>query len=360
VTPPKRHRLPLLDGLRGVAAIMVMLHHRSGLYGAAWPLPRAYLAVDFFFMLSGLVLTPAFEPRLRTGLSPERFLMRRIIRLWPVLAAGVVIGGLHAMVHQGRMGGWPLAATLAGLLMLPLPQGPGGLYRLDGPQWSIAFELLANWLHARLLVRLKDGAVLGLALLSGAVMLWQIAHFGSAAQGDTTGNWWGGFARVTYAYALGVWMGRRMMTAQTSPTPQPLWWVAALPLPLVLGLIPLAPIGKVWGDGLAVFALLPAALWWAARASIPAGAARLCGWLGALSYPLYALHAPLLVMLAEQAHGLPQTLVAPWRACALTAVLALSILMASMLMAQGIGRRGQSTGGPAPNARSAALRSPAS
>jgi peptidoglycan/LPS O-acetylase OafA/YrhL len=50
-------RLSLLDGLRAIAAVAVMVHHESGIYGTPWPLPRAYLAVDFFFMLSGLVIT---------------------------------------------------------------------------------------------------------------------------------------------------------------------------------------------------------------------------------------------------------------------------------------------------------------
>ncbi|WP_206237856.1 acyltransferase family protein [Novosphingobium terrae] len=331
MTPPKGHRLPLLDGLRGVAAIMVMLHHEGPLHGTVWPLPRAYLAVDFFFMLSGLVLTPAFEPRLRKDLSPTRFLIQRFARLWPVLAVGVLIGGAAALLRGGEHL-WPLI-LLASLLLLPWPRSVGGLYRLDGPQWSIGYELLANALHAGLLVRLSDRAVLGFALITAAIMAWQIAHFGEAAMGDTTANWWGGFARVAWAYALGVWLGRRL---KATPAIGRWWLLAALPLPLTLGLLPFLPLARDWGDGLAVFVLLPMALWLGARVALPAMAARCCGWLGALSYPLYAIHGPLLVIGAHLTRQLPEAAQPLARIAVLLAILLLAQALALSPLARGL------------------------
>jgi peptidoglycan/LPS O-acetylase OafA/YrhL len=320
----RTHRLPLLDGLRGVAAIMVMLHHEAPLYGTPWPLPRAYLAVDFFFMLSGLVLTPAFEPRLRAGLSPARFLLQRIARLWPVLAVGVVIGGIAALLRGGEQT-WPML-LLASLLLIPWPKSVGGLYRLDGPQWSISYELLANALHASLLVRLSERAVLGFALVAGAFMAWQIAHFGKAAMGDSTANWWGGFARLGWAYALGVWMARRLALCAPQPATRG-WMLIALLLPLTLALLPALPLGRGWGDALAVFLLLPLALWLGARAALPPLAARCCAWLGALSYPLYAIHGPLLLIGAHLARHLP----AETRPLTRAAIMLIALLLAQML-----------------------------
>jgi peptidoglycan/LPS O-acetylase OafA/YrhL len=314
-------RLPLLDALRGIAALAVMLHHESGLYGTHWPLPRAYLAVDFFFMLSGLVLTPVMEPRLRAGLGAERFVVQRLRRLWPVLAVGVSVGGLHALL-LGRADAALL--LLGGLMLVPMLKGAGGIYRLDGPQWSVSFELIANYAHARLLARLSDRQVLGVTLAMGATLAGLIGHVGSVAMGDVVANWWGGFARVGFNYALGVWMGRRL--AASAPMRGGL--LALLPVPLVLGLMPLVPLPVAWGDGLAVFLLLPGALWWAAHATCPAPAERAARWLGELSYPLYALHVPLLVIGAGLIHHAPPALWPELRAGAMVAVLACAAALA--------------------------------
>lgn len=328
------HRLPLLDGLRGIAAIMVMLHHESRAYGTTWPLPRAYLAVDFFFMLSGLVLTPALEPRLHTGLSPETFLRQRIRRLWPMLAVGALIGGIAFMPRSAA--DWRVFAPtlLASLLLLPWPDKTGGLYPLNFPQWSIAFELVANYVHARVLARLNDRALLGVTLLLGGLMALQTVHFGSALMGDTTRTWWGGLARVGYAYALGVWLGRRMMKGHGPMITGHWWLLVALPVPLVLGLIPFLSPDPLWSDALAVFVLLPAALWLAAHGSMPARALRWCKWLGALSYPLYAIHAPLLLMFANLTKHLPADLRLWGRMGALLAVLALATALAHSRLAR--------------------------
>lgn len=331
MTVPRHHRLPLLDGLRGVAALLVMLHHEPRLYGSAGLFPRAYLAVDFFFMLSGLVLTPATEPRLRAGLSPERFLLQRIARLWPVLALGMLIGGWRALLHDGAGAMLPL---LCSLLLIPLLTGVGAIYRLDGPQWSISFELIANYAHARLLWRLNNRLLLTFVLVMGAVLAGLIAHFDTLGFGDITTNWWGGFARVGFAYALGVWMAR-MMQAGHGARLSASWWLAALPLIFVLTLVPLLPLGQAAGDALAVFVLLPPALWLAAHARVPAGVARLCTGLGALSYPLYALHVPLLVMGGHIAMGAPMAERLPIRLATMATVLILSALVAASPLARG-------------------------
>jgi peptidoglycan/LPS O-acetylase OafA/YrhL len=256
-------------------------------------------------MLSGLVLTPVFEPRFRAGLSAGRFIVQRIIRLWPVLAVGIVIGAAH---------GWAQGAPqttlllLTGLALIPMFTQAGAIYRLDGPQWSVGFELVANYAHVRLLARLSDRAVLGVALALGVVLAGLIAHFGTLGFGDITANWWGGFARVGFAYALGVWMGRMMIAGRGNGLSVP-WWLAGLPLVAVLTLLPFVPLGRGLGDGLAVFGVLPVALWLAAHARVPVGAGaragKVCAWLGALSYPIYTLHVPMLGIARQIAMGSP-------------------------------------------------------
>src|ERR1700761_6004380 len=86
--PDKPHAYPALDGLRGVAAIAVMLHHFRPLT-APWLFAHGYLAVDLFFLLSGFVIAHAYDARFRKGLGVPAFLVIRLIRLWPMIAFGV-------------------------------------------------------------------------------------------------------------------------------------------------------------------------------------------------------------------------------------------------------------------------------
>jgi peptidoglycan/LPS O-acetylase OafA/YrhL len=80
-----RHQFVLLDGLRGVAALAVVVTHALYFFP---PTPMAYLAVDFFFMLSGFVLAHAYGERLRQGMTAGRFMAIRLIRLYPLYALG--------------------------------------------------------------------------------------------------------------------------------------------------------------------------------------------------------------------------------------------------------------------------------
>jgi peptidoglycan/LPS O-acetylase OafA/YrhL len=84
-------RLTTLDGLRGLAALAVVLLHCSELFVLDWVPHNAYLAVDFFFLLSGYVLARGFERKLRQGWAID-FLRRRLIRLYPLVVAGSLIG----------------------------------------------------------------------------------------------------------------------------------------------------------------------------------------------------------------------------------------------------------------------------
>ena len=77
----------LLDGLRGVAALVVIWYHVFEGFAAS-PVDQrfnhGYLAVDFFFILSGFVVGYAYDDRWkRRTLSFGGFIKRRLIRLHP-------------------------------------------------------------------------------------------------------------------------------------------------------------------------------------------------------------------------------------------------------------------------------------
>lgn len=339
VVPPARKydRLALLDGLRGVAAIAVVLHHEPAYFGSRGNFPRAYLAVDFFFMLSGFVLTLAYEPRLRSGLKSADFMRQRMVRLWPVLAVGIVMGGSGALAANPSVR--PLVLLGLSLLLVPVLKGYGAIYQLDGPQWSVSFELIANYVHALWLYRLSNRALIAFAGVCALILAWQGWIWGGLASGDVVNNWWGGFARVGFSYTIGVWFGRKYQVGRGQWLVGRCWGLAALPVPVILMTAPLWPLSNFAGDCLAVFLLLPSALWIAANVSAPPIAQPMLGWLGRLSYPIYAIHVPVVMLTAAKIHGLPDTAQSLARGLALLLVVVLAQLIAISPVGTGHWRR---------------------
>ena len=98
----------LLDGLRGVAALMVIWYHIFEGYAFAGgsiieTFNHGYLAVDFFFILSGFVIGYAYDDRWGRNLTMKSFFKRRLIRLHPMVIMGAVLGAITFWMHtMGR------------------------------------------------------------------------------------------------------------------------------------------------------------------------------------------------------------------------------------------------------------------
>jgi len=282
--PAPQTQFIALAGLRGVAALVVVQWHGQSFLGGPL-IAHGYLAVDFFFLLSGWVLAHAYDRRLQKGLSGVQFMRLRLIRLYPVyllalllMYAGWSIGG-HSIVPG------PLLA----LLFLPdlLVAGSGWVI---GPAWSPAAELAANipfaFLHRGLTARVLV-ITIGLALLW---LVWWAATHGSLDLGYASGTRIGLFPRVFFAFPLGVLLYRhRAALTRWAPT----WsaWPAAILLVLGLG-IPSPSAATGWFDLLIVAFLLPAVLIFASRAQPDARTTIIATTLGTISYPLYLLHFP--------------------------------------------------------------------
>ncbi len=151
----------VLDGLRGIAASVVLLDHSIGLLllpGGSF-VPRVNLAVVFFFMLSGFVVASAYEERLKGSMSVGEFMLRRAIRLHPLLVVGAVAGaGYFALAdHRFFAGSRWMVATVAGMSGLPSVLTPFSFSRfpLNPPEWSLFFELVAYGAYAIVLTRLS-------------------------------------------------------------------------------------------------------------------------------------------------------------------------------------------------------------
>ncbi|HEX4298624.1 MAG TPA: acyltransferase [Devosia sp.] len=276
-----------LAGLRGVAALVVLQWHAQRvIFGPV--LPGGYLAVDFFFLLSGWVLAHAYDRRLADGLTVRQFMRLRLIRLYPVYLLAVLMM-LAGWALGGRLS---LPGPLLALLFLPDLLAPG-LDWVVAPAWSLAAELAANIPFAACHKGLTTRVLAATALLSAAALAWWALTAGGLDLGYLPSTRLGMFARVFYSFPLGVLLYRhRARLAGWAPR----WsaWPACGLLLLILA-IPAPPPLRGLADLATVLVLLPLALLFAANAAAGPATIRLMGALGAVSYPLYLIHMPLLL-----------------------------------------------------------------
>jgi len=240
--------------------------------------------------LSGFVLTLAAEPGMASR-SPWRFFTSRVRRLWPLVTIGTLAGALSFLPDA------PLGqlATLTGLAVLMVPQlQPGfAIFPLNAPQWSLMWELLANALHAVILHRLEQRALWAVVAAAGVGVIWSISTFGSCRMGPNAESWWMAGPRVIWAYGLGIAMARRWR--QKRPAPLTSWQIALVAPLAALVALPWLPLSEAVGDGLVTLIVMPA-LFWISTTVVPSESAGVTlQRVGAISFPLYALHLPVLV-----------------------------------------------------------------
>ncbi len=294
-----RHKYRTLDGIRGVAALMIVLRHTGDYFGGFFFI-ESYLAVDLFFVLSGFVIAEAYNKRLTGGLSSIEFMRIRLIRLYPLYMLGSVLGIIHVTGimlfgnHSDNWSAFELAtnATLA-ILMLPSPLSPL-LYPINGPSWSLLFELFSNWVYAisyPLLTTVRLLIVVAFSSIALGICVYKIGNLDA-------GFYWNdfivGIPRVLYSFGAGLLVQR---FRKNSVLHIPSWVLIALVF-VILCLDPPAQI-RPWFDIVAVTILFPAIVY-LASASEPNSvlAARCYTLLGAASYAIYVLHVPLSKLIA--------------------------------------------------------------
>ena len=297
---PAQHYLTL-DGLRGVAALAVMAMHCGPWFNPEGIFARAYLAVDFFFLLSGFVVAHAYQPRLDQGrLSRGRFVVARVVRLYPLILLGMLIAGAFLSLRwmSGRRD-LPLDmiidAFARGVALIPTltpnPVGPEEAYPLDGPLWSLFFELVVNiiyglafrWMTTRVLVAL---VVAGLAGMVAAVLV-----HGHLDVGVSPHTFFWGVARVTFGFFGGVLI-HRLITGRrlTLPALGPL---TATVLLVLLFCMPREWPGRGVVDLVCAVLVFPLVLLFSLGSKPGPVVSRLCRVSGDLSYPIYVLQRPL-------------------------------------------------------------------
>jgi peptidoglycan/LPS O-acetylase OafA/YrhL len=289
--PGAESRLIALDGLRGVAALGVLLIHIGYVGGNPAIAPAAALSVDLFFMLSGFVIGHAFEPRLLDAMSWRTFMIIRAVRFFPALAIGVLLAAA-VEIWLGR-GSADLARQVVQHLLLVPDVTSLVLFPLNGVLWTLFFEFFANAGHAAVVRRLSTARLAVLVLLCGCAWAWTAGQTGNWGGGWNWATVAGGVARVGWAYGVGLLLYRLSASGRIRLPAIP----AFLPITAAAVLL-LAPTFDLGVPRVVVplFLLLPLILLVAANATITRAGSRVAAWFGELSYPLYTMHPPLLMI----------------------------------------------------------------
>jgi len=301
-TPYDKRVFHGLDGLRGIAALAVLMLHYGSSFGT-FQLHGSYLAVDLFFALSGFVLSFSYESRFREGLSCRRFMALRIIRLYPLYFLGLLLGCMSFLLTAGSqeriydaIDNLPVA-FISSLLFLPTwPDGPIGnhfLFPLNMPAWSLFFELVVNLLYVLIARHLSNRLLICIIALAAIALLGTAYIHHGLDTGVYLRDWSGGLARVIFSYFAGVGI-YRLWAAGIFEWARLPFWLCGLLLLLIFALEPSRMRGLY--DFPVTLIIFPALILAATREPsyrwVP-----LLSLLGELSYAIYVLHFPVLVVM---------------------------------------------------------------
>ena len=311
-TSSGKEHFEVLDGLRGTAAFLIVIFHSFNYpFGFRPPLHlmhHAYLAVDFFFGLSGFVVAYAYDDRW-TRMSIPQFFRIRLIRLHPLVLLGATLGLLgylfdpfgKAINHTAAP--LLLLTYITSLLLLPSPPVGGRPHEtqaLNGPAWSLMQEYLGNIAYALILRRLRAitlGIIFG---ASGLLLIWAANTKGSLDGGWDYPEIWLAPLRLTVSFVMGLWLYRVQDRIR-----RPRIGLLALSIVLV-AVFQMPQFPKVGGfslnglyDAACVIFVFPLIILCGAHSDAGMGMIRICKISGRLSYPLYITHIPFVYVLAN-------------------------------------------------------------
>ncbi len=321
--PDTKPHYELLDGLRGVAALLVVFYHIfEGFSFAAGgtvitTINHGYLAVDFFFILSGFVIGYAYDDRIGKSMSLPQFFKRRLIRLHPMIVMGAVLGAItYCLQGCVRWDGTQVSLSLVILSLLCalflIPAAPGASYDvrgngemfpLNGPSWSLFFEYIGNILYALFIHRLPTRVLALLVALLGAGLagfaILDVSGYGMIGVGWTLDgvNFLGGLLRMLFPFTLGMLLSRGFKPLKIRGA---FWICSAILLllfcvPFIEGNDPICFNGLF--EAFCILLVFPVLVWLGASGrTTDKRSTQICKFLGDISFPLYAVHYPVMYL----------------------------------------------------------------
>lgn len=302
-----RHVYLNLDAIRGVAAISVMLYHFSPFLAAGKVLPSSYLAVDLFFLLSGFVIAHAYDRKIENGMGFGTFLAIRLIRLYPLYLAGTLLGFFYLIVKNRLIPAeyMPISEIgtmlTTGMFFIPLVSDAyHTIFPLNPASWSLFFELIVNIAYVAVFFLLTKRVLSVLIAVSLVLLVIASIVAGTLDLGMTGSTIISGLPRVCFSFFLGVLLCRSMTRYQSGlGFLRRGWWVeGAIALTLVVFAIAPAGGARVAYDLACVVLVFPALVVVGTIAPTAPRLSGLYGWLGRISYPIYIIHTPLLMIIA--------------------------------------------------------------
>lgn len=314
ITLKSKPHYPILDGLRGVAAIMVVAFHIFEAHATSYLdqiINHGYLAVDFFFLLSGFVIGYAYDDRW-DKMSIGNFFKRRLIRLQPMVIMGMIIGALLFYFQDSVL--WPtihevpiwkmLLVMFIGFTLIPVPlsldiRGWAEMHPLNGPGWSLFYEYIANILYALFVRKFSKTALSILVFLSGCALIHLAV---TSPNGYLVGGWslnlehmHIGFTRMMYPFFAGVLLFRTRKLIQVKNA---FFWCSLLVV-ITLAMPRVGGSERLWLNGVydsaVVILFFPLIIFLAASGEIKSKfSGRVCKFFGDISYPIYITHYPII------------------------------------------------------------------
>lgn len=309
----------LLDGLRGIAALLVIWYHVFEAFATSptdQKFNHGYMAVDFFFILSGFVVGYAYDDRWKT-MTVWRFVKRRFIRLHPMVVLGAVLGAITFYIQgceQWNGSAVPVTMLIVALLMnmflIPAKPGAGSevrgngeMYPLNGPTWSLFFEYIGNLLYALVVRRFTTRQLALLVILSAASLstfaIMNFSGYGHIGVGWTLAgnNLVGGFLRLSFSFSAGLLMSRIFKPVKIRGA----FWLCSIILAILLTLPYVGGENTPWKNGIydsaCTIIIFPILVYLGASGKTTDKiTSRICKFLGDISYPVYVIHYPIMYL----------------------------------------------------------------
>lgn len=301
--PPK---FEMLDGLRGIGALIVLIGHTALFWIGRDPGPlAAAVMVDMFFMLSGFVIAFAYEPKIARGsFGVRRFMEARIIRLYPLFLLSMVLGMIvNMVVLYGETDDWlaPLWHFSLSAFAIPVydPEHHTSIYPLNMPAWTLLYEVLVNLIYILLWRWLSVRVLIGLVVLGAVGLYLAGSTFGSLNVGPDWSTTIGAFARAWFGYFVGVLVYRLTMHLRAEALPRTWWVFAVIAVVVAIAIHELPTAGttaRLMQELFFICVMGPILIYLGQRMEPPKAISPLFVWLGAVSYALYLLHWPIYLL----------------------------------------------------------------
>ena len=295
----------ILNGLRGLAAVVILVFHFMEIIIADFSkiyIAHGFLAVDFFFCLSGFVIAYAYDSRI-ASMGLLTFIKIRLIRLQPLVVIGSILGLLTFLFdpfsNLYAVYGFKETAMLflTSVFMIPYPvvsERFFNLFNLNAPSWTLFWEYIANLVYATVLFRATKKVLIVVVLLAATSLFFIGFQYGNLLGGWNDSTFFHGFARISFSFAAGMLVYRSGWVIKNK--------LGLIGMSVLLMLAFLTPYNESWSgiiEPLIVVFYFPLIVALGAGATLSSKHHRINKLSGDISYPLYMTHYPFMWVFAN-------------------------------------------------------------